>query len=192
MLTFQTTSPSQTDPLRYLIIPTPWAVLGVVAAGTLLRHTLWACSRQQAKTELGRLSKEPIKLDRAMLPELQRAVGDYVAGKSSTFDCKCDISWATPFAQKVLRACSQIKTGDTMTYGELARLSGSSGGGRAVGAVMAANRIPLIIPCHRVIAADGTLKGYSAIPGPRLKEELLKHEKCHYGSDIGGQGGICD
>jgi len=63
-----------------------------------------------------------------------------------------------------------------LTYGQLATRAGSPRSARAVGNVMASNRVPLIIPCHRVVAAGGALGGFSAPHGTRLKRRLLKLE----------------
>ena len=88
-----------------------------------------------------------------------------------------DISWATEFQQAVLKACCKIEAGKTMTYGELAEQAGYPQAARAVGAVMAKNPIPLLIPCHRVVGRNGALTGYSGTGGVAMKQRLLKHEQ---------------
>ncbi|MFO0787975.1 MAG: methylated-DNA--[protein]-cysteine S-methyltransferase [Pirellulales bacterium] len=82
----------------------------------------------------------------------------------------------TPFGRKVAAACRRITWGQSRTYGELAIECGSSGAARAVGSVMAKNRYPLIVPCHRVLAAGGALGGYSAPEGLKMKRRLLEME----------------
>ncbi|MEZ6853707.1 methylated-DNA--[protein]-cysteine S-methyltransferase [Halodesulfovibrio aestuarii] len=77
----------------------------------------------------------------------------------------------TPFGQNVLTALMQVPYGETVSYGELAALAGSPNAARGVGQVMARNRWPLIIPCHRVVAASG-LGGFSG-QGVRMKRYLL-------------------
>ena len=79
------------------------------------------------------------------------------------------------FRGRVLRACARIPAGRVMTYGELARVAGSPGAARAVGSAMAANPVPVIIPCHRVVRADGTLGAYSA-GGAAAKARMLRAE----------------
>ncbi len=77
------------------------------------------------------------------------------------------------FQGRVWRELARIPAGRTRTYGELARLCGSPGAARAVGNAMARNPLPLVLPCHRVLASDG-LGGYGG--GLDLKEELLRAE----------------
>jgi len=81
----------------------------------------------------------------------------------------------TPFALAVLKQTWLIPAGKTVSYGELAEAAGFSGGGRAVGNVMATNPFPIVIPCHRVIRADGTIGGYQC--SIEVKGYLLSAEK---------------
>jgi methylated-DNA-[protein]-cysteine S-methyltransferase len=80
----------------------------------------------------------------------------------------------TPFRQKVWQALRRIPPGQTRTYAELAREVGGSA--RAIGGAMATNPIPILIPCHRVVAAGGRLGGYSGGEGPATKRVLLDLE----------------
>ena len=82
----------------------------------------------------------------------------------------------TPFQQRVVAACRDIPYGATAAYGELARRVGRPGAARAVGAVMATNRLPLVVPCHRVVASSGGLGGFSAPQGVAMKRRLLAME----------------
>ncbi len=87
-----------------------------------------------------------------------------------------NISWhgVSSFARRILQRCGQIGFGEVMSYGELAEAAGVSNGARAVGQVMAHNRFPLLFPCHRVVAADGRLGGFTG--GLEIKKRLLKFE----------------
>ena len=118
--------------------------------------------------------------DDALSATQQRVVSllsDYQAGLNISFaEVKLDLSFATPFQKRVLRECRAIPSGECKTYGELAGLAGSPKAARAVGSVMASNRFPLIIPCHRVIGSCGELRGFSAPQGLKLKEKLLLQE----------------
>jgi methylated-DNA-[protein]-cysteine S-methyltransferase len=108
-------------------------------------------------------------------PELEqgrREVEEYLAGARCEFDVPFHIR-VSPFQFKVLEAVSAIPYGSTATYGELAERVGSPGAARAVGAACAANPIPLIVPCHRVVGASGP-GGYAG--GLELKRKLLAHE----------------
>lgn len=79
------------------------------------------------------------------------------------------------FRGRVLRACARIPIGAVMTYGELAAAAGTPGAARAAGTAMATNPVPVIIPCHRVVRADGVLGAYSA-GGATAKARMLRAE----------------
>lgn len=101
----------------------------------------------------------------------------YADGEAVRFDdVPVDLTHLSPFQAKVVRACRKIARGLTRTYGELAAAAGSPGASRAVGSVMAKNRLPIIIPCHRVVAAGGSLGGFSAPSGLDLKRRMLALE----------------
>lgn len=81
------------------------------------------------------------------------------------------------FYQAVWTACAAIPAGTTVSYGELARRIGKPGAARAVGTALGANPFAPIIPCHRVIRADGKMGGYSGPGGIKMKQALLRKEK---------------
>ncbi|HXG62598.1 MAG TPA: methylated-DNA--[protein]-cysteine S-methyltransferase [Planctomycetota bacterium] len=89
---------------------------------------------------------------------------------------RLDLSWATPFERRVYAVVRRIPRGGTRTYGEVARAAGAPGAARAVGRVLARNRICLFIPCHRVVGAAGP-GGFTAPGGVRLKRRLLSLER---------------
>ena len=99
----------------------------------------------------------------------------YFSGDLKNFDCKLDLSWGTPFQQKVWRQLTAISYGDTVSYRTLAEAIGKPKAFRAVGNANGKNPLPLIIPCHRVIQGDGGLGGYTG--GLHIKRFLLDHEK---------------
>ena len=86
------------------------------------------------------------------------------------------ISQYTVFQQKVLATLRSVTHGKKISYGQLATLSGSPKAARAIGSVMAINPMPLIIPCHRVIKADGRLGHFSAPGGANTKKRMLELE----------------
>ena len=104
---------------------------------------------------------------------LLRAIKRYFAGIAVDFsDIPLDLHNATPFRHDVWLAARAIPWGETASYAGLAkRMSRSPGTARAVGQALGANPIPIIIPCHRILAADGSLGGFSA--GLDWKRELL-------------------
>lgn len=88
-----------------------------------------------------------------------------------------DLSCRTEFQKRVMLACRSIPFGRTQSYRELAELSGYAGAARAVGSVMARNPVPLLVPCHRVVATGGILGGFSAPQGLEMKRRLLELEQ---------------
>jgi methylated-DNA-[protein]-cysteine S-methyltransferase len=82
----------------------------------------------------------------------------------------------TPFRQRILRELRNLRFGEVCSYGQLADACNFPHAARAVGGALASNPIPVIIPCHRVVASDGRLTGYSAPGGEKTKCELLKME----------------
>lgn len=85
------------------------------------------------------------------------------------------------FQRRVVKACRAIGHGERRTYGQLAAAAGSAGAARAVGQVMASNRTPLVVPCHRVVASGGGLGGFSAPEGLAMKRRLLELESATAG-----------
>jgi methylated-DNA-[protein]-cysteine S-methyltransferase len=101
---------------------------------------------------------------------------EYLAGKRCVFDLPVDWSICRPFQRAALSKAMDIPFGSVLTYGELAIRMGNPRASRAIGGAMAHNPIPLVIPCHRVVAADGRLTGYSAAEGIHTKQWLLELE----------------
>jgi methylated-DNA-[protein]-cysteine S-methyltransferase len=99
---------------------------------------------------------------------------DYFSGRRKTFQAPIDLRFVTPFQERVLRATARIPFGSVSSYGEIARQIGKPEARRAVGGALGHNPIPIIIPCHRVIAADGSIGGYTG--GLKIKRELFKIE----------------
>ncbi len=105
---------------------------------------------------------------------------EYLEGKRTAFDVVLDLR-GTPFQKRVWAALLEIPYGDTRSYQEIARSVGSPRAVRAVGAANGANPVSLVVPCHRVIASDGTLSGYGG--GLELKARLLAMERSRPSSD---------
>ena len=101
----------------------------------------------------------------------------YADGHPDDFrDVRVDLCKATEFQRRVLQGCRRIPYGRTISYAQLAARAGSPRAARAVGNTMAKNRIPLIIPCHRVVGSGDSLGGYSAPDGLQMKRRLLDLE----------------
>lgn len=104
--------------------------------------------------------------------QAEKQLTDYFEGRLKKFSLKLDIQ-GSPFQKKVLKRVACIPYGNTMTYGEIAREIGSPRASRAVGAANANNNLPIVIPCHRVVASNG-LGGYGG--GLEMKKRLLRLE----------------
>jgi O-6-methylguanine DNA methyltransferase len=107
---------------------------------------------------------------------LDRIVQFLNGAKDNFADVPISLEHLSPFQRRVVAACRAIPRGGTKSYGLLAAAAGSPGAARAVGQVMATNRYPILVPCHRVVAAGGRLGGFSAPQGLSLKRQLLAFE----------------
>lgn len=139
--------------------------------GKLARCVTPRPNRQEAEVALG--AGEMLGEDAfGGLPDRLRR---YFAGNRTGFsDTKLDLAGLPPFARTALAECSKVPYGSVVTYAELARRMGYPNACRAVGRAMAANPVPIVIPCHRVIGSGGRLGGYSC--GIDLKRRLLELE----------------
>jgi methylated-DNA-[protein]-cysteine S-methyltransferase len=109
------------------------------------------------------------------VPELARRIARYFHGEAVSFgDVEIDLDECTPFQRAVANALRAVPYGETVTYGELAALAGYPNAQRAAGTFCAHNRLPLILPCHRVVAAGG-LGSYGSL-GIDYKRRLLELE----------------
>jgi methylated-DNA-[protein]-cysteine S-methyltransferase len=107
----------------------------------------------------------------------------FALGQSDDFrDVHIELGPLSEFQRRVLRRCRQIPYGHTISYAKLAAQAGCPGAARAAGNCMAANRIPLMIPCHRVVRSDGQPGAYSAPGGSRTKRRLLALEAKNSGN----------
>jgi len=120
-----------------------------------------------------RMNSSTLKRDTQALADVRTQVGEYFAGKRRDFALELAPE-GTAFQQAVWKALLMIPYGDTVSYGQLAAGLGKPGASRAVGSANGANPICLIIPCHRVIASDGSLSGFAF--GPEIKRALLELE----------------
>jgi methylated-DNA-[protein]-cysteine S-methyltransferase len=106
--------------------------------------------------------------------QVRRQLDEYFAGKRRSFDVDWDIRYLPVYNQRVLAELARVEYGSTTTYGGLAALTGNARAARAVGTVMNRNPIPIVLPCHRVVGANGKLVGYAG--GLDVKERLLRLE----------------
>ena len=151
-------------PLRWRVMPqlslhTPLGEVTISEDGDAIVALDWGRGRDQEATPLLRDACDQLQ--------------DYFDGKRLTFDLPLAPE-GSAFQKRVWAALCAIPSGETRSYADIARAIGSAP--RAVGGANGANPIPLFIPCHRVIAADGSLGGYSGGDGPATKRFLLNHE----------------
>lgn len=114
--------------------------------------------------------------DEERTAEVRRQLGEYFAGDRQSFDLKL-APRGTEFQQEVWKALQDVPFGTTTSYGALADAIGRPAASRAVGAANGANPIPIVVPCHRIIGADGSLTGFGGgLEAKRLLLELEGHE----------------
>lgn len=112
--------------------------------------------------------------DHPLLRRARSLLDDYFAGRPVGFDLPLDLDSGTPFQQRVWRAMLSIPRGETRSYGYLGAHIGQPAAVRAVGAAVGRNPVSIIVPCHRVLGADGSLTGYAG--GLHRKTALLQLE----------------
>jgi O-6-methylguanine DNA methyltransferase len=134
-------------------------------------------SQEMIEAAARRLGFSDIIQEKKRTAEAVAQIGEYLAGTRTVLDLPIDWSVLRPFQQEALQATCAIPYGESRTYGEIARILGKPRAARAVGRAEATNPMPLVIPCHRVIGADGRLHGYGAGRGLETKAWLLNLEK---------------
>jgi methylated-DNA-[protein]-cysteine S-methyltransferase len=114
-----------------------------------------------------------VETDETRTSGVRKELSEYVSGRRKTFDVPLAFV-GSEWQKAVWMELTRIPFGETRSYGEIADNLGRPGAARAVGRANASNVLPVVVPCHRVIAADGTLGGFNG--GLHLKERLLEHE----------------
>ncbi|MBN2503332.1 MAG: methylated-DNA--[protein]-cysteine S-methyltransferase [Anaerolineales bacterium] len=160
--------------------PTPLGVLWVAMS----ENGLWACSydisRQQFIAEV--LHRGPVTIieDHQKVAAGLAQLNEFLEGKRQSFDLPIDWAGMTDFQVAVRQATMAIPFGETSTYGDVAASVDRPGAARAVGRVQATNPLPLVVPCHRVLGADGGLHGYGGSGGLKTKAWLLNLEGAQF------------
>lgn len=156
------------------IFPSDLGWMGVIVAdGAVRQLTFVHPSEEEAKEELDPDLLEharPGKHDDPLVQRLQK----YASGMPDSFrDVPVDYGRVGDFRHRVFEQCREIPYGHTISYAELAARAGAPRAARAVGSCMAANKIPLIVPCHRVVGTNGKIGAYSALGGGATKQRIL-------------------
>lgn len=149
------------------LISTPVGTIRLVAGDLGLTDLIWCRGTET--------DPEPTVDPRLLLAA--KELGQYFSGDLRSFTVPIDYSRWQGFTAQVYKALASVPFGETISYGELASRAGRPAAARAVGRIMANNPLPLILPCHRVIAASGAMTGYSGGEGIATKIFLLQHEK---------------
>ncbi len=167
------------DTIIYNIFKTKWGYFGLAGSKKGICRTCLPLPTANLvkKTLLKGLSDT--KNEKNAFRHTEKLITAYFKGSYVNFDRQIPLLLHnfSPFAKKILNICRNIKVGQTITYKQLAFRAGRPNASRAVGRIMAANPLPLIIPCHRVIKSNGQLGGFSAAGGLSMKKKLIDHEQ---------------
>jgi methylated-DNA-[protein]-cysteine S-methyltransferase len=165
--------PEARDPLGLAVFPSELGWIALAGRGAVLEAlTFGHASPREAVAALGRQCEATAA--QAWKTPLVERLARYARGAREDFsDVAIAPFWRTEFQARVAAHCRRIPYGQTCSYAELAARAGSPGAARAVGSVMRSNRVPLIIPCHRVVGSGGALGGYSGAEGLATKRRLL-------------------
>lgn len=168
-----------TEPLAVTTVQSPLGPIAVVASAAGVRELVlpgMATPRSRGALDVDGMHLDATEICRRAAAELD----EYFRGARARFDVAVDLR-GTDFQRAAWAALCDIPFGTTLTYGEQARRMGRDGASRAVGAANGRNPVPIIVPCHRVVGADGSLVGYAARTlgdaGLAMKSWLLAHER---------------
>ena len=155
--------------VRYDVVPSPVGELFLAATPRGLCRISYTVAGQDEVVA----SRFGARVLRAPLDDVRRELDEYFDGRRRRFDLALDLRVA-PFHEAVLNELARVPYGQVDTYGHLAKLVGRPRAARAVGVVMNRNPIPIVLPCHRIIGANGSLTGYGG--GLDNKRRLLELE----------------
>ncbi|PKB66121.1 MAG: hypothetical protein BZY81_08120 [SAR202 cluster bacterium Io17-Chloro-G4] len=164
--------------MKYHLFQVSAGWIGFIGAGNGLRRLSLQPTLDKTLEGLGP-DLDRSENDPSYFSKEQHCLERYFSGEAQALDeIELDLSGAPPFFSAAWQACRRIPAGETRSYAWLAVEAGSPLAVRAAGQAMARNPFALVIPCHRVIASDGDLRGYGA-GGLKVKAELLNMEQDH-------------
>ena len=168
-------SSADTAPVVYLgALTTPVGrVLAAVGTRGVVGLSFGRSSRTFAATLARRHGARVLPAD-GRLRAVERSLAAYFGGRERRVALPVDLRGVSPFQRRVLAAARRIPAGRVVSYGDLARRIGQPRASRAVGQALGRNPIPIVIPCHRIVAGDGALGGY--VGGAGVKRKLLALE----------------
>lgn len=161
--------------IHYTIMDSPIGNLLLAESEKGLSHIIFKNKLRQFKAIISKkFPDQPIKRDDQKLDHVVNQLFDYFAGNRNYFALDLDLVMP-PFQMKALNVVKKIPYGSYLTYKEVARLAGNCNAVRATGSANANNPLPIVIPCHRVVATGGGLGGYGG--GLKMKSFLLNFER---------------
>ena len=161
---------------RAMIFRSPWGWMGIaestkgIQAIVLPKRSKRAIESDLKMQSIGSLQQG----ESAQLEETRRQLLDYLAGRRNTFDVPLDLSQGTSFQRQVWRTLQRVPYGKLRSYQWIAARVGGRHYARAVGNAVGANPLPIVVPCHRIVAHDASLGGFSG--GLSIKRKLLSLE----------------
>jgi methylated-DNA-[protein]-cysteine S-methyltransferase len=158
----------------YDVVETPIGQLLVAASGRGLAAISYDIDPEEQFEKLARIAGPAVLRSPRSVDPARRELDEYFSGRRRAFDLSLDLRELPPFTVSVLRELARVPYGTTTTYGALAARVGRPTAARAVGTVMNRNRIPIVLPCHRVVGSTGDLTGYAG--GLDRKRMLLEIE----------------
>ena len=159
------------------IVPSPLGGLRLMASPAGLAG-VWFVQRQRHEPVAAELASWPTVLAHPVLDAAAEQLNEYFLGERRGFELPLDLDQGTPFQQDVWRALLDIRAGEPTSYGALATRIGRPQAVRAVGAAVGRNPLGIVVPCHRVVGAGGSLTGYAG--GLDRKQALLQLERDHH------------
>ena len=165
-----------TTTISVTVLPSPVGPLRLAATDAGLRAILWPADGD--RVALPEAHDDP---DHPVLVEAARQLGEYFDGDRTEFDLPLD-PVGTPFQRSAWDALRTIPYGETVSYAEQAGRMGDARKARAVGAANGKNPLSIVVPCHRVVGADGSLTGFAG--GVETKAWLLAHERATAGQTL--------
>ncbi len=172
-----------------IALPSPFGPLHVAVDGRAVVGLELMATTEGFRASVGRRTGGELvdRVDapvghRRLLRRVEREIAEYFDGRRRVFDLPIDLGRATDWDRRVLAGVRRVPFGAVTSYGRLARSIGARGAARAAGGAVGRNPIGLLVPCHRVIAGDGSLGGYGGAwsgtvdESLALKRALLRHE----------------
>ena len=144
----------------YDLVETPLGELLVAATDRGLLRISFDPDPDAELERIERLAGRRVLRSSASVDKVHRELDEYFEGRRHAFDLAVDLRGLTPFSERVLHELARVPFGETATYAGLAERAGKPKAARAVGTIMNRNPIPIVLPCHRIIGANGSLVGY--------------------------------